>query len=439
MRDDLWNDLTTLVAPLSDGEELSGLVVVGDKSIRHFTAGETELFAALAALVAPAVRNAHTFGRQEDHNRQLAALLEASRAVSSTVVLDEVLKTVGQKTAEALSVVRCRIFEYEQGSDVLRERADFVDPSYQGELPAPADSDDPSSVVRRALDSGELASEHLVMNPPESRRRFWRGRLPEQHQTRLALPWLFAGSPVGAIVLVEPRGGREFSVTELELARGLAEQAAAAIQNAHLYDHLQQQAVTDGLTGLANHRHFYERLHEEVARAQRYHLPLSLLMLDIDDFKHFNDAHGHQIGDEALRLVGAVLRQRLRAKIDLAARYGGEEFAVILPSTAVSGAAVAGARLASDIARLAEPADGQPPNADPEGAAVVGERLRRSIEEASGNAATALPELITVSVGVAELESDRSADELVVAADGALYEAKHAGKNRVCLATRAPV
>jgi len=438
LRDDLWSDLTVLVAPVASDGEPTGLLVAGEKSIRHFAAGELEIFEALATLVAPAIRNARLFDREQDHNRHLAALLEASRAVSSTVVLGEVLETVSRKTAEALGVVRCRIYELDQASDALEQRADFVDPSYHGELPDPADADDPSSVVRRALDSGEVASELLVTRPVGPRGRFGRRKVPELHQTRLALPLLFGGSPVGVIVFFEPRGGREFSVTELDLARGLAEQAAAAIQNAHLYEHLQEQATSDGLTGLANHRHFYERLHEEVARAQRYGLPVSLLMIDIDDFKHFNDTFGHQVGDEALRLVGAILRQRLRAKIDIAARYGGEEFAAILPNTAVAGAALAGARLAGEIASLAERADEPPAEAHPEGAAAVGERLRENVESASGEPTTVLPAHITVSVGVAELESGRNADELVAAADRALYEAKRAGKNRVCLATQAP-
>lgn len=135
LRDDLWNDLGLLATPLLDGETLTGLLTIGEKSIRHFDATEREVFEALALHVAPALRNARLFARQEDRNYQLAALLEASRAVSSTVVLDDVLTTVAQKTAEALRVVRCRIYECDHAGERLTQRADYLDPSYEGELP----------------------------------------------------------------------------------------------------------------------------------------------------------------------------------------------------------------------------------------------------------------------------------------------------------------
>ena len=96
---------------------------------------------------------------------------------------------------------------------------------------------------------------------------------------------------------------------------------------------IERQATIDGLTGLYNHRFFWERLRDEVARARRYGQPLSLLMLDLDDFKHVNDRFGHPVGDELLRAVGQALQTQIRQGVDCAARYGGEEFAVILPST----------------------------------------------------------------------------------------------------------
>ena len=123
-----------------------------------------------------------------------------------------------------------------------------------------------------------------------------------------------------------------------------------AIQNARLYGDVEHLAITDGLTGLYNHRYFYDRLAQDVARAKRYDLPLSLLMIDIDDFKSFNDAHGHRAGDGLLRELGHVLRAQTRQQIDLVARYGGEEFAVILPSTGVAGATRAGERLLDAVA-----------------------------------------------------------------------------------------
>ena len=106
------------------------------------------------------------------------------------------------------------------------------------------------------------------------------------------------------MVVVEAEGHRRFSSAEHEALQVLANQAAAALENERLYRRAEQQAIRDGLTGLYNHRHFQERLRQECDRARRYGTPLSLLMLDLDDFKSFNDQFGHQIGDEVLREIG---------------------------------------------------------------------------------------------------------------------------------------
>jgi len=168
---------------------------------------------------------------------------------------------------------------------------------------------------------------------------------------------------------------------------------------------LAQLAVTDGLTGLYNHRHFHERIALEVERSQRSGLPLSLLMLDIDHFKQFNDTFGHPAGDEVLRQLARVLTDTRRAN-DVVARYGGEEFAVILVDTAkFTGAKVA-------------------------------ERVRERVFGHDFSDAAAKAGKITVSVGVATFPDDGSdAEALVRAADTALYAAKRAGRNRVVLAT----
>jgi diguanylate cyclase (GGDEF)-like protein len=173
---------------------------------------------------------------------------------------------------------------------------------------------------------------------------------------------------------------------------------------------LAQLAVTDGLTGLYNHRHLHERLALEVERSQRSGLPLSLLMLDVDHFKQFNDSYGHPAGDEVLRQVARVLNDTRRAN-DVVARYGGEEFAVILVDTAKFTAAK------------------------------VAERVRERIAAHDfADAATKASKgtTITVSLGVATYPDDGiDAEALVRAADTALYAAKRAGRNRVVLSTGA--
>jgi two-component system, cell cycle response regulator len=175
---------------------------------------------------------------------------------------------------------------------------------------------------------------------------------------------------------------------------------------------LQTLSTLDGLTQLHNHRHFQERLREEFRRAQRYADPLSLILVDLDHFKHVNDAHGHLTGDRVLREVSSALRHCVR-DTDLLARYGGEEFAVLLPCTSISGSLTVAERIWRDVAALRVPLEG-PAEGGQEGAVLQ----------------------LTASVGVSALPQRTltSAEALFRAADEALYRAKREGRNRVCLA-----
>ncbi len=165
---------------------------------------------------------------------------------------------------------------------------------------------------------------------------------------------------------------------------------------------LEELASTDGLTGLANHRAFHERLKDEVARARRTGAPLALIMLDVDHFKAFNDAHGHPRGDEVLAGVGGAIQQRLRST-DLAARYGGEEFAVLLPAT------------------------------EPDAALRVAEELVAAVRDAAFPGRESQPGgRVTASAGVAGWRGpDEDGTALLARADAALYRAKHTGRDRV--------
>jgi diguanylate cyclase (GGDEF)-like protein len=169
-----------------------------------------------------------------------------------------------------------------------------------------------------------------------------------------------------------------------------------------IYERTERSAITDGLTGLFNHSYFLTSLRQEILRSKRHEIRTSLLLLDLDDFKHLNDGHGHVEGNRVLSRTAALLRETVR-EIDLAARYGGEEFAVILPDTS------------------------------PTGAYVVAERVRERIEERFRRGRP-LP-AVTISGGIAVYPDDATTPaDLIVRADEALYRAKAAGKNRITLA-----
>jgi diguanylate cyclase (GGDEF)-like protein len=203
---------------------------------------------------------------------------------------------------------------------------------------------------------------------------------------------------IGAMSII--RRGKEFDSGQRDVLRYLIGQAAVSIENVELHELVAEQAVTDELTRLPNNRGFRTWIATEAARAGRFNHELSLLMLDIDDFKQVNDTYGHLQGDEVLRMVGDVLRAESRG-VDEPARYGGEEFAVGLPETG------------------------------PEGAVEFAERVRDRI------ARTEIPKLggggairVTASVGVATGVTNIDPRTLIDAADQALYRAKRAGKNR---------
>ena len=195
------------------------------------------------------------------------------------------------------------------------------------------------------------------------------------------------------------------TVDDMDFMAILSHQLAAGIEKSRLFDKIQRMSQYDGLTGLYNHRMFQERLHQEVNRRRRTHKPLSLMMIDIDHFKKFNDSYGHQAGDAVLREMSkTILGQSRSNSIDVCCRYGGEEFAVIMPELEFHQAVK------------------------------VAERLREGVQ----NSAFTIKDRnlvgeVTVSIGVAGIAGDDaiSPEELVKKADDALYLSKRNGRNRV--------
>jgi diguanylate cyclase (GGDEF)-like protein len=207
-------------------------------------------------------------------------------------------------------------------------------------------------------------------------------------------PLTAAGEQFGTLELV----GDSFSKEQRMNAASLAAHAVIALENARLHGMVERQALVDGLTGLANRRAAADALHAEAARAERLETPLSVVLADLDGFKDVNDAHGHAVGDAVLRTFADVLRETLRES-DVAGRWGGEEFLLLLPG------------------------------ADEDGAAQFADRVR------VGLAARDIPGVVglrvTASFGVAEYAGESNTEQLVAAADSALYRAKRAGKDRV--------
>jgi GGDEF domain-containing protein len=399
---------TVLTVPLRYGDDPVGLLQLLEfGQQREFTDGELELATAFGELASAAVRSAQLLHRQERQSDRLVGLFDASRSMTTALTVDDVVRAVHDEVAGAMPGETPQVRVWLRGEDGA-----FAVHSVQDDGLRPACDGGPLP----ALLAGALARPAPVQHRAGA-------------EARLIVPLAVRGEVEGFIDVTSRR--RQYGKELVELFQIVANQAAAAVANAHLYSRLAMQAITDGLTGVYNHRYFYERLEQECARACRYGLPLSLLMIDIDDFKQFNDEHGHMQGDDVLRQVGLVLREGLRRGIDLPARYGGEEFAVILPHTEAAGAHVVSGRLQQQIACLGPL--GGPDDVPPQGrdATLVGERLRLDITEHASDVVQRAA-IVTVSVGIASVRAgELPGDELVHRADKALYVAKHAGKNRV--------
>ncbi len=433
-----WGERAALWAPIVSEGTVLGILELTEKRVRReFLPEEIELVRRMTDLAALALRNAADSRAAAARNRQLTALFDSSRAMNSTLDLDEVLDIVCRQTARALDAQSSYIYEFDPDADAMIWLAHYQrDPDHQFEEPLgtvyPIQDLPQDLAVVKTRRPVEVRLDDPALDP------IVREQLVDWEElSSLMVPLVVGEDLVGALEVSEAAYVRHFTAEEIALCQALGEQAAAAIRNAQLYRQLQdqkaiieRQATTDGLTGLYNHRHFFERLRAEVVRARRYGFCLSVLMLDLDDFKSVNDKFGHPAGDRVLSFVGELLRGEVREDVDVPARYGGEEFAVILPHTGCE-------------------TDGADPREAGWGARVSAERIREALASADLDLGAELPQRagertgaahtarVTASIGVATFPAHAvDADELVSKADEALYRAKQQGKDRVAVFVR---
>ncbi|MFH1847607.1 MAG: sensor domain-containing diguanylate cyclase [Candidatus Omnitrophota bacterium] len=250
--------------------------------------------------------------------------------------------------------------------------------------------------------AGRVAAEkkHMLINDAKEDKRFQKSD-KSFVDSILCMPLIANEEVIGVVNLTNKKQGGNFTNEDVDMLSTLSNQAAITIYNARLY-HL---AITDGMTQLRIHRYFQQRLDEELLRSKEFNHPVSLIMSDIDHFKSFNDTYGHQQGDIVLIDTAKIFRTSVR-EVDIAARYGGEEFAVILPET------------------------------DTEGAREMAEKLRKAIEAHEYPSKQGKLK-VTISLGVGTYPTHATAKEdLIKAADSALYVAKEAGRNRVEVASK---
>lgn len=395
-------DLAAL--PLRDGDALRGILCADRTDDRPFEDDEIEVLCRAAEHMLRIVEQERVFAAVERGKYEQEQFYRASERLNEALTLQDVYA----KTFEALSAIAPFDLAAITGCDadgsshrVLAVRAaESADPAWRAlaeRLEGHA-FDDGRGLVAMAIKNRH----HMPAAPDVEGRRpvvFDAGTVLPGVKSLLVLPLVRGESVLGTLVLASEVRGRYGPATR-EMLKVIGHQVGVSLQNARMYQAMEERATTDGLTGLTNHRAFQERLAQLHALAERTGQRFSVILTDIDHFKSINDTYGHPVGDQVLRRVAALFAGRAR-KVDIVARYGGEEFVLVLPDT------------------------------DGEGAAHFANKLR---EEVAAQTMTSEHGSfkVTISMGIAEFPADgRDRAELVRMADEALYYSKESGRNRV--------
>ncbi|HWQ45397.1 MAG TPA: diguanylate cyclase [Longilinea sp.] len=385
------------IIPFRNLKTLIAVLAVTSVSVPEFSTSVRMTLEAIAAQAVGAIRRIQTEETEHAQRCLAEALVETGAALNSSLDLEVILDQI-------LTIVT-KVVPYDAASFMVIENDVARVIRSQG-------------YVERGL--AEIVSEvRFPINTTPNLKRIAKSQKPlaiaditqyrdwvpydrlDWMRSFAAAPIIIQGEVVGFLNLDSAVAGF-YNQSHADILQIFATQAAIAIQNARLYAEVQRLAITDELTGLLNWRGLLERGAEEIDRAERYTEPLSALLLDIDQFKQFNDKHGHLLGDEVLREMGRLLQENIRV-VDHVGRYGGDEFIILLPKCPLDEAERVAKRLHTLLSEMP---------------------LSTSAGEMR----------VTVSVGVALLPKDSSnISQLIDCADKALYQAKHHGRNQVCV------
>ena len=381
-----------LGVPLITQDMIIGMLTLDSTKNNYFSQEHANLASAFADQVAVALEQAILFQKTQSALQERDALRTIMVEISEELELSALLQTIMIKSCELLDTVSAEIGLFNPEEDCVEIAAIYnqADEFIGKKIPMGAGLLGQAALSRKPILLSNYSSwEHAL---PDFKDSIW--------FASMGVPLIYRQRLIGAIAVGDTRETKTFTNSDLSLLAMLAHQATIAIENAQLFQKVQQLATTDELTGLPNRRELF-RVGEElfkVSKAEEF--PLTAVMIDIDLFKQINDTYGHSIGDQVLKELAAICSARIRDN-DILCRYGGEEFTLILPGTDLS--------------------TGE----------IIADRLRRAIENTPVETDRGRLN-VTASFGVTALGPEhRSLANLVDAADAAMYRAKNLGRNRV--------
>jgi diguanylate cyclase (GGDEF)-like protein/putative nucleotidyltransferase with HDIG domain len=357
---------------------------------RVFDNDHLEVMRGLASQAAVAIENARLFREEQSKSRHLALLNQISQNIITTLNLDEVLSKISGELQDGLSYehIGIGLLDYSSREILISAEAGRRRGALGMRLPLNG------SLVGRVARGGQILVVQDAASPDAPGKTVLEGTC-----SAIVLPLAYADQLHG-VLYVESAERIDFSAEEQRFLRTLADLISGALHNAVTFQKTQEQAITDGLTGVKTHRFFMEALSAEWKRATRAGRPFSLMLMDLDRFKLVNDGHGHLEGDLVLQRVARILEQNCR-RSDVVARYGGDEFVVLMPETNIEQGRQLAAKLCSWI------------GTDP------------LLREKS----------VTASLGIASFPQHGSTpQELIQVADASMYLSKHQGGNTVSTA-----
>ena len=382
-----------MAAPLLLENQLLGVIYVESLRQDAIIEDDTQTLQTLASHLVTSIQKARLYADARDHLLTMTTLQSVTQTVNSSLELDHVFKTVVQLLKENFGYTYVSIYLLAEETLRLGAQAGYPVDLAIYRIPVT------SGVAGRTVRTRQVQFIRNVGDDPTFLRAAY------DVDSEICVP-LLKNETVLGILNIEANPSHPLDEKDVELLTAIANPVALAIDNASMHAKVTALALTDGMTGLVNRRAFDQNLEIETARAARYGHPLSLIVIDMDSFKQYNDTYGHPAGDERLKVIASLLLANARYP-DIAARYGGEEFAVILPHTDKAGALVLAERLRAG-------AESQAPEELARGGPIAG---------------------YTISLGVASHPGDGTTSaELLHAADNAELTAKHLGKNRVCTA-----